>query len=199
MASSLELGKLVTASYLYRYWSTINTTMRTYLFVATIVLVFVTSLGIYGYLSNAYQRASLELNKQLNRSAFIEEQIKDIQEEQDYLMKEMEAAINSYPENYMTAKRKVREEYSPIIQSQSQRVLELKSDLAEIKQDLLDTGVDVGPAIFVANFFKLPIDLVVNIFIFLLIFVFDPLAVMLVVAYNRLIMEEENMKDLSLK
>jgi len=199
MASSLELGKLVTASYLYRYWSSINTAMKAYLFTATILLVFITSLGIYGYLSNAYQRASLELNKQLNRSAFIEEQIKDIQQEQDYLMNEMEAAIASYPENYMTAKRKVREQYGPMIQEQSQKVLDLKTDLADIKQELLDTGVEVGPAIFVANFLKLPIDLVVNIFIFLLIFVFDPLAVMLVVAYNRLIMEEEKMRDLTAK
>jgi len=191
MASSLELGKLVTASYLYRYWSSINQAMKIYLFSATILLVFITSLGIYGYLSNAYQRASLELNKQLNASAFIEEQIKDFSKDQDYLMQEMEAAIASYPENYMTAKRKVREEYAPLIRQQSQKVLELKTDLANVKQDLLDTGVDVGPAIFVAKFLNLPIDLVVNIFIFILIFVFDPLAVMLVVAYNRLLMMEE--------
>lgn len=191
MASSLELGKLVTASYLYRYWSSINTAMRIYLFTATILLVFITSLGIYGYLSNAYQRASLELNKQLNQSAFIEQQIEDLNKNQDYLMEEMEAAINSYPDNYMTAKRKVREEYAPLIREQSQKVLELKTDLATVKQDLLDTGIDVGPAIFVAKFVNLPIDLVVNIFIFILIFVFDPLAVMLVVAYNRLIMMEE--------
>ena len=102
----------------------------------------------------------------------------------------MEAAIASYPENYMTAKRKVREQYTPLIQEQSKKILELKTDLATVKQDLLDTGIDVGPAIFLAKLVNLPIDLVVNILIIILIFVFDPLAVALVVAYNKLMMEK---------
>lgn len=190
MASSLELGKLVTASFLYRFWHTINQAMKVYLTTAVIILVFVTSLGIYGYLTNAYQKASLELNKQLNRSNFIEQQIEDFAKEQEFLLTEMENALASYPENYMTAKRKVREKYTPLIQEQSKRMLELKTDLATVKQDLLDTGIDVGPAIFLAKLVNLPIDLVVNILIIILIFVFDPLAVMLVVAYNKLMMEK---------
>ena len=80
--------------------------MKIYLTTAVITLVFITSLGIYGYLTNAYQKASLELNKQLNRSDFIEQQIDDFSKEQDFLLAEMEAAIASYPENYMTAKNK---------------------------------------------------------------------------------------------
>ncbi len=189
MASSLELGKLVTASFLYRYWQSINAAMKIYLSTAVITLVFITSLGIYGYLSNAYQKASIELNKQLNQVNFIEERIADISEEQNFLLQEMEQIVNSYPDNYVTAKRQAREQYTPLIQSQSQEILELKSDLANLNLALIDTGVEVGPAIFISKLTNLPIDLIVNLLILILIFVFDPLAVMLVVAYNKLILE----------
>ena len=60
MASALELGKLVTASFLYRYWNMINWFQKVYMTIATIVLIFITSAGIFGYLSNAYQGATLE-------------------------------------------------------------------------------------------------------------------------------------------
>ncbi len=55
MASSLEVAKLVIASLLYQYWNSINKALRTYLVTAAVVLVLITSMGIYGYLSNAYQ------------------------------------------------------------------------------------------------------------------------------------------------
>ena len=55
MAGSLEVAKLVTASLLYQYWDTINKALRTYLMVATIILILITSMGIYGFLSAAYQ------------------------------------------------------------------------------------------------------------------------------------------------
>tara|TARA_B100001939_G_scaffold297120_1_gene271401 strand:- start:848 stop:1438 length:591 start_codon:yes stop_codon:yes gene_type:complete len=189
MASSLELGKLVTASFLYRYWKSVNIAMRVYLTTAVITLVFITSLGIYGYLTNAYQKASIELNKQLNQMNFIEERIEDLNNDQEFLLKEMEEAINSYPDNYITAKRQVREQYTPLIQKQSQEILDLKSDLSNINLALIDTGIEVGPAIFISKLTDLPIDLIVNILILILVFVFDPLAVMLVVAYNKLILE----------
>lgn len=189
MASTLELGKLVTASFLYRQWNSINILMRSYFLIATITLVFITSLGIYGYLSNAYQKSSLELNKQLNQVNFIEERIEDLTKDQTFLLQEMEAAIASYPDNYITAKRKVREEYTPLIQNQSKEILDLKSQLASVNLDLLDTGIEVGPAIFLSKITKLPIDSIVNILILILIFVFDPLAVMLIVGYNKLILE----------
>ena len=55
MAGSLEVAKLVIASLLYQYWSTLNKYLRTYLTVAAVVLVLITSMGIYGFLSAAYQ------------------------------------------------------------------------------------------------------------------------------------------------
>ena len=61
MAGSLEVAKLVTASLLYQYWDTINKVLRTYFLGAVIVLILITSMGIYGFLSAAYQETYSEL------------------------------------------------------------------------------------------------------------------------------------------
>jgi hypothetical protein len=67
MAGSLEIAKLVSASYLYRYWDNINKVLRIYMLCATILLMGITSLGIFGFLSDAFQRNfsqySLNINK----------------------------------------------------------------------------------------------------------------------------------------
>jgi hypothetical protein len=191
MASSLELGKLVTASFLYRKWNDINKFQKIYLTFATFLLVIITSAGIYGYLSNAYQRASLELEQKIIELDFVEENIGALIAEQNYLMGEMNSIIESYPDNYITARREVRGKYGGIIASFSERIFEAKLRLGDLKGEVLKIGTDVGPAMFIAKSLDVPMEAVVNIFIFALIFVFDPLAVMLIVAYNQLLMHRK--------
>lgn len=72
MAGSLEFGKLVIASLLYQYWDSINKWLRTYLTIAATVLVLITSMGIYGFLSAAYQETYSKLQVQENQIEFIE-------------------------------------------------------------------------------------------------------------------------------
>ena len=189
MAGSLELGKLVTASFLYRYWNMINWFQKVYMTIATIVLVFITSAGIFGYLSNAYQGATLEFEKQSTELLTIEERIEQLDEDKVFLKEELEQAIGELPDNYITAKRKLREEYNPQITQLNQELLEYKTKRADLEIQLVSTGVDVGPAIYLARTFGTDIDTVVKFFIFILIFVFDPLAVMLVIAYNQALIE----------
>jgi len=189
MAGSLELGKLVTASFLYRYWNMINWFQKVYMTIATIVLVFITSAGIFGYLSNAYQGATLEFEKQSTELLTIEERIEQLDEDKVFLKEELEQAIGELPDNYITAKRKLREEYNPQITQLNQELLEYKTKRADLEIQLVSTGVDVGPAIYLARTFGTDIDTVVKFFIFILIFVFDPLAVMLVIAYNQALID----------
>ena len=191
MAGSLELGKLVTASFLYRYWNMINWFQKVYMTIATIVLVFITSAGIFGYLSNAYQGATLEFEKQSTELLTIEERIEQLDEDKDFLKEELEVAISELPDNYITAKRKLREEYNPQITQLNQELLEYKTKRADLEIQLVSTGVDVGPAIYLARTFGTDIDTVVKFFIFILIFVFDPLAVMLVIAYNQALIDRK--------
>ena len=191
MASALELGKLVTASFLYRYWNMINWFQKVYMTIATIVLIFITSAGIFGYLSNAYQGATLEFEKQSTELLTIEERIEQLDEDKVFLKEELEVAISELPDNYITAKRKLREEYNPQITQLNQELLEYKTRRADLEIELVSTGVDVGPAIYLARTFGTDIDTVVKFFIFILIFVFDPLAVMLVIAYNQALMDRK--------
>ena len=204
MAGALELGKLVTASFLYRYWNVINWFQKVYMTIATIVLVFITSAGIFGYLSNAYQGATLEFEKQSTELLTIEERIEQLDEDKVFLKEELEQAISELPDNYITAKRNLREEYNPQITQINQELLEYKTRRADLEIELVSTGVDVGPAIYLARTFGTDIDTVVKFFIFILIFVFDPLAVMLVIAYNQALLQNkpkkktqhENWKDI---
>jgi len=191
MASALELGKLVTASFLYRYWNMINWFQKVYMTIATIVLIFITSAGIFGYLSNAYQGATLEFEKQSTELLTIEERIEQLEEDKVFLKEELEVAISELPDNYITAKRKLREDYNPQILEINNELLEYKKTRADLEIGLVSTGVDVGPAIYLARTFGTDIDTVVKFFIFILIFVFDPLAVMLVIAYNQALLERK--------
>jgi len=194
MAGALELGKLVTASFLYRYWNMINWFQKLYMTIATIVLVFITSAGIFGYLSNAYQGATLEFEKQSTELLTIEERIEQLDEDKVFLKEELEQAISELPDNYITAKRNLREEYNPQITQINQELLEYKTRRADLEIELVSTGVDVGPAIYLARTFGTDIDTVVKFFIFILIFVFDPLAVMLVIAYNQALLQNKPKK-----
>ena len=184
MASSLELAKLVTAAYLYRYWGIINTFMKSYLLVGVITLILITSAGIFGFLSNAYQGATIEFEKQSTTLLYKEDRLEQLEDDKVYLKEELEQSLSSLPDNYITAKRKLREDYNPKVLLVNDEILKIKQEIGDLKVGLIETGVDVGPAIYLARTFKTDIDTVVKFFIFILIFVFDPLAVALVVSYN---------------
>ena len=196
MAGSLELGKLVTAAFLYRYWDKINYFQKVYLSIAVVTLILITSAGIFGYLSNAYQGATVSFEKQSNKLLANEDRLEQLLEDKSFLKEELEIQVSDLPDNYITAKRKLREEYNPRIQSVNDEILRVKGEIGDLKVELVETGVDVGPAIYLARVFDTDVDSVVKLFIFILIFVFDPLAVMLVVAFNQaLILREEELED----
>ena len=184
MAGSLEFAKLISASFLYRYWKSINVLMRSYLTVAIVTLVLITSAGIFGFLSNAYQGATIDFEKQTATLFYKEDRLEQLEEDKVYLKDELSQAVNSLPDNFPTAKRQLREEYNPKVLELNDMILGIKQEIGDLKVGLVETGVDVGPAIYLARIFGTDIDSVVKFFIFMLIFVFDPLAVVLVIAFN---------------
>ena len=184
MAGSLEFGKLVAASFLYRYWKKINFLHKTYMTIAVVTLVLITSAGIFGFLSNAYQGATVEFEKGSTILMFKEDRLSQLEEDKIFLKQELEAGIADMPDNYRTARKKLREEYQPLILEANQKILDIKGEIGDLKASLVETGVDVGPAIYIARTFGTDVDTVVKFFIFILIFVFDPMAVMFVLSYN---------------
>ena len=191
MAGSLEFAKLVAASFLYRYWNDINRILKTYLMIGVGTLVLITSAGIFGYLSNAYQGATVGFEKQSTLLISLEERLEQLEEDKVFLKEELEAQVNDLPENYRTARRKLREDYNPQIQQVNQDILNIKTEISDLEIQLVETGVDVGPAIYLAKSFNTDVDSVVKFFIFILIFVFDPLALSMVLAWNISLKEKE--------
>ena len=184
MAGSLEFSKLVAASFLYQYWYSASKLLKTYLSIGVVVLVLITSAGIFGYLSNAYQGATINFEKQSTALLYKEDRLDQLEEDKIYLKEELEAAVAELPENYRTAKRQLREEYQPKINQINIDMIELKGEIGDLKVELVETGVDVGPAIYLARAFGTDVDTVVKFFIFILIFVFDPMALAMVLAWN---------------
>lgn len=205
MASSLELGKLVAASFLHTYWKAISKLLKLYLCSAVFVLMCVTSLGIFGFLTGAYQEhstkvntfdtkiAALTLEKSSVDQAILErtDRIKvlaDLRQTQEQriqvagnLKGPREQAYKSIAEANEEIQKKELE-----VSSARQRSVELDKEISELKISL-DTTTDIGSFKFLASALHTDVDTSVRYFIFALIFVFDPLAVTLVLALNKLI------------
>ena len=144
----------------------------------------ITSAGIFGFLSNAYQGATVVFEKESTKLLYKQDRLDQMVEDKQYLKEELEAAVAELPDNYRTAKRKLREEYQPKINQINTDMMNIKAEIGDLKTALVETGVDVGPAIYLARVFGTDVDSVVKYFIFMLIAVFDPLAVVLVISYN---------------
>jgi len=197
MAGSLEFGKLVAASFLYRYWKDIGILHRTYMTIATVILILITSAGIFGFLSNAYQGATVSFEKETTALLYKEDRLEQLQDDKRFLKEELEAAVSELPDNYRTAKRKLREEYQPKINKINTDIINLKSEVGDLKVKIIETGVEVGPAIYLAKVFDSDVDTVVKFFIFILIFVFDPMAVIFVISYNVTLLDRKKFETTS--
>tara|TARA_Y100000034_G_scaffold129098_1_gene184915 strand:+ start:6860 stop:7705 length:846 start_codon:yes stop_codon:yes gene_type:complete len=194
MASSLEVGKLVCASFIYRYWKKIGNLMRTYTLIGTILLMLITSIGIFGFLSKAFQGSTLEFEKLSTRLIVYEEQHEALQFSKQDLIAERDQQIEDLPSNYITVKKNLRTNYNEQINVVNNSLVTLAESIGDLKLQLVDTGGDVGPILYVAKVLNTDIDTVVKWLIFLLIIVFDPLAVCLIVAFNIVLLDKPRSK-----
>ena len=195
MAGSLEFGKLVGASFLYRYWDKITSVHKFYMTSAVGVLILITSFGIFGFLSNAYQGATVGFEKESTELIYKQERLDQLEEDKIFLKDELQSGLNDLPDNYRTARRKLREDYQPNITEINKKIIELKSEIGDLKIKLVETGVDVGPVIYIARAFNTDVDSVVKFFILVLIFVFDPMAVLFVISYNVTLINQEQSRS----
>ena len=216
MAGSLEFAKLVTASLLYQYWEELSKSLRAYLSVATVVLVLITSMGIYGFLSSAYQDTYRQLTLKENQTKFLEQK-KDFYEADviryDAELKRISSNISSLSNAKSTAiqikdasvvggvrttisttelrlaqqRIGVEEENRKQVQSKREvaadslqkyqlRILELENNT--------EVAGELGPLQYLSGLTGAPMDKIINILLLVIIFVFDPLAIALVIASN---------------
>lgn len=180
MAGSLEFAKLVTAGFLYRYWGHINTTMRAYLSTAVVILSFITSLGIFGYLSHAYQKSSLEANATRLELATLEGKKQALQAE----IQKIETFINEIPQTRISKKFALYQESRKPIQKFNSEIQAVQLEINNLQHKNLKLQTEIGPLIYIADATGFSVDAIAKFLILIFVSVFDPLAICLVFALN---------------
>lgn len=200
MAAALEFGKIIATSYLYRFWAKTVWWLKLYLGIAVLVLMFITSIGVFGYLSAAYQVNSskvIQIDSQLNlieeQKTSIESEIHQANSRVDTLNSSRQSQEQRLPSMSKTAAAPVYEDMKRSgeeIRQLTQRIQELQTikfnkdtEINTLKSEVFKNK-DIGTFKFIAQTINKPLDIVVIAFICMLIVVFDPLAVALVLAFN---------------
>ncbi len=216
MAGSLEIAKLVIASLLYQYWDTINKLLRTYLTVAAFILVLITSMGIYGFLSAAYQDTYKSLIVNQNKIEFLENKAEFYENDVNRFDKELQQIMDNIS-NLSNAKSRsiqvkdtsvaggIRNTISTVDLRLAQNRLTIEENnrkdvylrrtvaadsLQKYKLEILElensaeASGELGPLQYISGLTGTPMDKIINILLLIIIFVFDPLAISLVVAAN---------------
>jgi len=204
MASGLEFAKIVLAAYLKKNWAQIEKVLRAYLVIATILLMLLTSMGIFGYLSNSFQSQSLKLEQADRKETLIKDKININNSEinrYNTQVSNITTIRNSQENNYSKLIEKDKftgrlsnqingadnqiKLYSKKIDSLNNSNLVLYQDIDSLKNTNIDLEKEVGGFRFVAQSFNIPLKKAVKWFILLIVFVFDPLAIALIIAYNK--------------
>lgn len=196
MGVVLELAKLVTASWVYRNWKTANKLLKTYFTIAVCVLSFITSMGVFGYLSRAHIEhstvggsAQLKIEQLESRKEAAERRLKNAQTSLDTLDR-LTTGENVLDANYIRNRQKrERAVLNKEIESATADIQTIETDLIPLKTENLKLEAEVGPIKYVAELFygsgdSATIDKAVRMMIIILIFVFDPLAILLIIAAN---------------
>ena len=216
MAASLEVAKLVIASLLYQYWDTINKYLRTYLSIAAVVLVLITSMGIYGFLSAAYQDTYRQLTIKDNQTAFLTQK-KDFYEK-DVIRYDSElerissnistlsnakstsiqvkdtSVVGGVRTTISTAELRLAQQRIGV-EEENRKAVQAKREIAadslqKYQLQILDlennteVAGELGPLQYLSGLTGTPMDKIINILLLIIIFVFDPLAISLVIAAN---------------
>jgi len=224
MASSLEIAKLIGASFLYNYWNQINKILRIYLTIAIFVLMIITSAGIYGYLTSAYQTTADKLDVSKAKIELVErKKLRYKTQLTEYISekKQLAATINNYAKglsnNVIQYKDKETGKIITTTSVNTRRVLTAEltdtkrqrnniNNKIEVMNDSLTSldnkilhiksaetiSAEVGPLRFLAKALGWKMNTIVNWLTLIIIFVFDPLAVVLIVAFNTALKVDEN-------
>jgi len=208
MASSLEIAKLVIASLLYQYWDSINKALRIYLTIAAGVLILITSMGIYGFLSAAYQETA-------NKDGLVTQQITALEtkkvlyeETRDNLLADRKAnndlrgtlskgsttqytdkkgnlvvRTNSAALRNIESTSRENEKLSTKLDIVNDSIFALETKILQVKTQG-ETTSELGPLKYLSELTGVEMNRIINLLLLVIIFVFDPLAIALVIAAN---------------
>lgn len=205
MGGSLEAAKLVVASWLYRYWKSIPFLMKAYFTSALVILMLITSMGIFGFLSKAHSDQSLVSGDVTAKIAVYDEKIKTAKENIDAnrkALKQMDEAVDQVmgrstsetgADKAVSIRRSQQKERARLlseIQAEQKTISQLNEERSPIAAEVRKVEAEVGPLKYIAamiygdNPDENSLERSVRWLIILLIAVFDPLAVLMLIAAN---------------
>ena len=200
MGVVLEIGKLVTASWLYQNWKTVPKVLKYYLTSAVVILMFITSMGIFGYLSKSHIDAGTNTSQvtvkldRVNSRIASEQKVIDRAERQ---LENLDKALERYVELVAVSKgldRRIsqeeeRKKLTDMVNKSQEKIDEYLDEKSEYELEIKNFEVEVGPLKYISALLYGDdaltfLENAVRWVILILVFVFDPLAVLLVVAAN---------------
>jgi len=222
MAAALEFSKFIIASYLHNHWNTIGW-LKWYLTSAVVILMIITSLGIYGFLTSAYQTTADKLGTTNKLVEVVELKKGRFQEQLTYynddklklnesinnlrggLVSNTQSRVDSRGNLITTTSSSQRNALESQLKSSveqrelvSKKIEGLTDSITKLEFDVLDLQTnnevmaEVGPLRYMSEITGKPMNIIVNWFTLLIVFVFDPLAISMVIALNKLINKEQN-------
>lgn len=183
LAIALDIGKVVSVSFLYKYWKNVNILMKTYMTAAALVLMLITSAGAFGFLSGEFQHAIASTNQ----NGVILTSLTDEQGRLQKRKEEIDKQIAQLPENNVRGRTQLMRNFDPEVKRINDRLAEIDKQLPQLKVDNIKKNVEVGPIIYIAEAFNTTPEHAVKWVILIIIFVFDPLAIALLLAGNYLL------------
>lgn len=200
MAGALEVGKLVATSFLYRYWHKTNLLLKTYILIAILTLMGITSMGIFGFLTSAYQTSLIEYSQAETQQEFLVSQKAILEKELESLTMRVDTLNQSRLSQEQRLPSMSRRSAAPVyedIKKSGEEITQARTRMNQIFEEIktLDLQTleaqkqsgkqkDIGTLKYAAELFGTDINTVVKWFTISIIIVFDPLAIALVLAYN---------------
>ena len=213
MGSTLEISKLVTVSWLYRNWRECPFLIKSYLSIAVVILMLITSMGIFGFLSKAHLEHSADNAPLVDKIALLDEKIKTEKENVEAnrkIIKQYDEVVDQTmgrstdekgADKAQAIRRSQQKDRIRVLQEvqQSQAAIaKYSEERAPLSTELKKIEADVGPIKYIAALAYDTeatgdiIDKAVRLVILLIILVFDPLAILLVIAYNMSLRQKED-------
>jgi len=191
MAVALDIGKVVAVTFLYKFWKDMHLLMKVYMTTAVIVLMLITSAGVFGFLSAEFQKAISSTNEQTVLITALTDEQKRLQSRKE----EIDAQIAQLPQNSVRGRTVLMKQFEPEVSRINSRLAEIDKELPQLKMDTIKKNVEVGPIMYISQAFGVTPEEAAKWVIFIIIFVFDPLAIALLLAGNFLLQQKSKPEE----
>jgi hypothetical protein len=191
LALSLDIAKIITVSFLYKKWDKINGIMKAYMTSAAAILMIITSSGAAGYLSAEFQKAILPTKG----SDIVVQSMMEEKTKLEARKVEIDTQIAQLPAESVKGRQRLAKQFDAEISRINDRIVEIDQKLPELKLKQIDVNAHAGPILYVAEAFNTTVESAVKYVILLIIFVFDPLAISLIIAGNFLVDQHKKEQD----